>query len=178
MQKTIGQRTGASSSRPWDINLFASCYCLMLCVSLMCMSSCAGDALIDDFRSIPDRAWAYGFKPAFEVPVDDISKPYNIKLNLRVTLEYKYANIFVLVRQKDPNGKTTTDRVELRLAANDGRWLGRGGGGLYSYQSSYKKNYYFADTGRYSIEIEQNMRDNPLLNVSDVGICVEPSKGR
>lgn len=158
------------------MKLFASCYGLMWCVVMLCISSCGGEAVIDDFRSIPDRAWAYSFKPVFEVPIADSSKPYHIKLNMRVTFEYKYSNIFVLIRQKNPDGKTSTDRVELRLAANDGRWLGKGGGGLYSYQSSYRKNYYFPDTGKYRIEIEQNMRDNPLLNVSDVGICVEPSE--
>ena len=35
-----------------------------------------------------------------------------------------------------------------------------------------KKDYSFPDTGIYTFTVEQNMRDNPLKNVVDVGIKV------
>jgi gliding motility-associated lipoprotein GldH len=38
----------------------------------------------------------------------------------------------------------------------------------------YKEGYKFPSVGTYTIIIEQNMRDNPLKNISDVGIRVEP----
>lgn len=145
------------------------------CALLLLLSSCHRDVVIDAFQAVPEQGWHYSFKPDFAFTIADKGQPYDLKLNLRITSEYKYANIFVLMRQRDPDGKIQTERVELKLAENDGRWLGDGNGALYSYQASYKKGYFFPDTGKYQIEIEQNMRDNPLPSVSDVGICVVPT---
>jgi gliding motility-associated lipoprotein GldH len=44
---------------------------------------------------------------------------------------------------------------------------------MYSYQIPFKTNYRFPAKGNYKFEIEQNMRDNPLRAVSDVGLRVE-----
>ncbi|WP_169719538.1 gliding motility lipoprotein GldH [Olivibacter sitiensis] len=170
MGRTINQRTAGSRARWCPMLVIAAC-CFVLFVC-----SCEQGAVIDEFRAIPERDWAYSFHPSFDVPIKDTTQAYDLKLNLRVTGEYKYSNIYVLVRQRNPNGKTNTDRVQLKLADADGRWLGQGGGGLYTYQAAFKRRYYFPDTGTYKIEIEQNMRDNPLKQVSDIGVCVVPSR--
>ncbi|MBC7758415.1 MAG: gliding motility lipoprotein GldH, partial [Phormidesmis sp. FL-bin-119] len=62
---------------------------------------------------------------------------------------------------------------EFKLALPDGEWLGSGSGNLYSYQIPLKENFKFTLKGKYVIELEQNMRDNPLDHVSDVGVRVE-----
>ncbi len=67
-------------------------------------------------------------------------------------------------------------RQEFQLAMPDGEWLGNGSGNLFSYQLIYKENYKFASTGKYNLIVEQNMRDNPLKAISDVGIYVELAK--
>jgi gliding motility-associated lipoprotein GldH len=94
-------------------------------------------------------------------------------LNLRHTGDYKYSNIFILVHEISPEGKTITERKEVKLALPDGEWLGKGSGNLYSYQVLVKSKYRFAKKGNYVFQLEQNMRDNPLREVSDVGIRIE-----
>ena len=66
-------------------------------------------------------------------------------------------------------------RYELKLASNTGEWLGSGSGSLYSYQIPFK-TIRFPAKGIYNFEIEQNMRDNPLHEVSDIGLRVEKVK--
>jgi gliding motility-associated lipoprotein GldH len=44
---------------------------------------------------------------------------------------------------------------------------------LYSYQVPFLIDYKFPVKGTYTFVIEQNMRDNPLREVNDVGIRVE-----
>jgi gliding motility-associated lipoprotein GldH len=51
--------------------------------------------------------------------------------------------------------------------------LGSGSGNLYSYQIIFKTGQRFPAKGTYHFELEQNMRDNPLHEVSDMGIRVE-----
>lgn len=138
--------------------------------------SCRNDVLKDEFKPIPNQSWNYNFVPSFEVKVTDKQASYRLKVNVRVTADYRYSNLFVLMHQVHPNKTRQTKRIELRIADKDGRWLGKGAGSLYSYQITYDKDYYFPDTGMYRYEIEQNMRDSPLRGVSDVGICIEPNK--
>ena len=82
----------------------------------------------------------------------------------------------MLIHQKAPGTKTITERKEFRLAYPDGEWLGSGSGNLYSYQILFKEKYKFLKAGTYIFVFEQNMRDNPLREVSDVGLRVEPAE--
>jgi|SRR5690606_1777249 gliding motility-associated lipoprotein GldH len=136
--------------------------------------SCTDTAVVDRHISIEDRAWHYDNQPEVAAHITDAAKPYNIYLNLRHTPSYRYSNIFVLVHQSGPGSRDTTERIELRLAEPDGRWLGRGGGSLYTHQHLIKEQVRFPDTGVYRFRLEQNMRENPLHGVADVGIRIAP----
>ncbi|SKB68393.1 gliding motility-associated lipoprotein GldH [Parapedobacter luteus] len=137
-------------------------------------ASCTDTAVLDQNVPITDRAWHYDDQPRLTAHITDAGKHYNIYLNLRHTPDYKYSNIFVLLHQHHPDGSDTTERFELRLAEPDGRWLGRGGGSLYAHQQLIKEAVRFPDTGNYVFVIEQNMRENPLREVADVGIRITP----
>ena len=80
--------------------------------------------------------------------------------------------MFVLATFKDAK-KRKRLRYQFKLAKEDGTWLGKGSGDLYTFSFPLLKNHRFADTGKYHIEVEQNMRDNPLVGISDVGIEVK-----
>lgn len=140
----------------------------------LCVGSCQDPSIIyDKFEDIPNHAWQYTHIPEFVVKVSDASAPYDLRLNLRVTPNYEYANLFMLVHQHNPDGSHNSKQVELKLAEPDGRWLGKGVGSLYSYQISYHKNFIFPDTGTFRFRLEQNMRVNPLKEVTAVGIAVK-----
>jgi gliding motility-associated lipoprotein GldH len=130
------------------------------------------NAVIDQNSSIENHNWSYANKIKNDVKIDDASIFYNICINLRVTGDYRYSNIFMLVKRTGP-GLNAITRFELKLAEPDGRWLGTGSGNLYSYQVPVITNFKFPAKGTYHFEIEQNMRDNPLHEVSDVGLRVE-----
>jgi len=149
---------------------------LLSCV-LIVLWSCKDNALINAFKPIDKQLWRYSEMPTFQVKVQDNRVPYELKLNLRLTADYRYANLYVLVHQIGPDHHVQTKRVGLVVADKDGRWLGKGVGNLFSYQISYDKHFLFPDTGTYTFKLEQNMRDNPLRGVSDVGIVVAPSPG-
>ena len=148
----------------------------LLALPLLMMLSGSGctdpNAITDQNTSIGNLNWSYANKVKYDVKIDDPSTPYNIDINLRVTGNYRYSNIFMLVRRNGP-GLNSTTRFELKLAAQDGRWLGTGSGNLYSFQVPIITNFKFPAKGTYHFEIEQNMRDNPLREVSDVGLRVE-----
>lgn len=137
-------------------------------------TSC-GDSVtvVDSNVELGKRNWGYTEKVRIPVNIEETGIPYNVYLNLRHTSDYKYSNIFLLIHITSPDGKKTTERKEFKLALSDGEWLGSGSGNLYSYQLMIRENYKFPLKGKYMIELEQNMRDNPLDQVTDAGIRVE-----
>lgn len=133
-------------------------------------------AVIDQNTAVASHNWLYLSKFKYDVKIDDPKAAYNLYLNLRITAAYKYSNLFVLIQQAGPDRKTKVNRYELKLAGKDGEWFGQGSGNLYTYQVPFRTNYKFAAKGVYHFYIEQNMRDNPLREVSDVGLRVEKSQ--
>ena len=133
------------------------------------------NSIIDQNTPIENHNWSYSNKIKNSFKIDDPSIPYNVYLNLRVTGNYRYSNIFLIARRNGPGLKAST-RFEIKLANPDGEWLGQGSGNLYSYQVPIITDFKFPAKGTYTFEIEQNMRDNPLKEVNDVGLRVEKAK--
>jgi gliding motility-associated lipoprotein GldH len=129
--------------------------------------------VFDQSTEITNLNWAYINTLKYQVKIDDEKAAYNLYFNVRVTGDYKYSNLFVLLHTSAPGLKPDVMRYELKLASATGQWLGSGSGNLYSYQIPFKTGQHFPAKGTYTFEIEQNMRDNPLHEVSDVGIRVE-----
>jgi gliding motility-associated lipoprotein GldH len=144
-------------------------FCGLLAV-LLC--GCDANTIVDSNLSMPARNWNYANKVKTVIEIKDTSKPVSIYFKLRHTNDYRYSNIFVLFRIKAGGQKTQTRRYEYKLAQPDGQWNGSGSGNLYTYVMPLLTNYKFPAAGKYLLEIEQNMRDNPLREISDAGIKV------
>ncbi|MCZ4224024.1 gliding motility lipoprotein GldH [Pedobacter rhodius] len=137
------------------------------------LSGCSSN-ITDGNEEIPDRKWTYRNHLKVPFEIKDNIKAYNIYFKLRHTADYQYANIFILAHFKDGKDKVTR-RYQFKLAKNDGEWLGSGSGNVFNYTFPLLTNYHFSHNGKFEIEIEQNMRDNPLLEISDVGLLIAPN---
>ncbi|MGI4022686.1 MAG: gliding motility lipoprotein GldH [Janthinobacterium lividum] len=132
--------------------------------------------LIDQRTEIKEQTWFYTNKFKVDIKVEDTSIPYNVYFILRHAAEYRYSNIFILMHQTAPDHQTKTIRYEFKLANPDGEWLGNGSGSLYNYVLPLYTNFRFQVKGNYTFILEQNMRDNPLQHIADVGLRVEKVK--
>lgn len=140
------------------------------------LASCRDQyAIVDTNIELDKHNWSYSEKVRIPFTIEAADKPCNLYLNLRHTSDYKYSNIFLLIHITGPDGKRSTERKEFKLALPDGEWLGSGSGNLYSYQILFREEYKFPLNGKYIIELEQNMRDNPLDYITDAGIRIEKS---
>jgi len=138
----------------------------------MGMYGCNTNNLVDTNEEMPQRNWSYVQKVKAIVMIKDQTKAVDLKFKLRHTGEYRYANIFILMSLSGPGMPKVTRRYEYRLAESDGQWLGKGSGNLFTYTLPLLSDYHFPQAGTYTIEVEQNMRDNPLKEISDAGISV------
>jgi len=118
----------------------------------------------------------------FEIPPLDSLKIYNLFVNIRNTNDYKYNNIFLIVKMNFPHGKVITDTLEYKMANPDGSWLGTGIGSLKENKLWYKENVSFHEDGNYNISISQAVRNNGnvdgvtnLEGITDIGFSIEDS---
>lgn len=132
---------------------------------------CTNDNLVDTNTSLENNNWTYAKSIKTTVEIKDTSKPYNVYFKLRHTSEYRYANLYVLFHLNG-NGVDKNLRYQFTLATPTGNWLGKGSGDIFSFNFPLLTNYRFAKPGKYQLEIEQNMRDNPLVGISDIGLMV------
>lgn len=132
-------------------------------------------------QEIPRHQWTYQYKPVFEVTVnpEDTAYLYNLYVNVRHTDAYPYSNIWVLVSTQTP-GDTTQQlrRVELPLADASGKWLGSGLDDIYEHRIPIQERAILNKPGTYRFIFEQNMRQNPLPYVMNVGLRIEKAGQR
>ncbi len=145
---------------------------MFLCVCLL-FTSCQEQALYDVHTPLENKGWSYNFKPNYLVTIRDTSLHYDVSLNLRHNDQYKYSNLFVVFTLEDVDLKRTVTNHEFKLAEADGRWLGSGSGFIYSYTFPIVQKIKFDKPGIYLMQLEQNMRDEPLMHIEDIGIRVE-----
>ena len=144
--------------------------CLLL---VLLLNSCTNTNLADVNMAVPDNSWMYSKSVKAAVEIKDASLAYNISFKIRNTADYRYSNIYVIMRLKSGMTFLKDGRHQFQLAKAEGQWTGKGSGDLYSNTFPLLKNFRFPKAGKYEIEVEQNMRDNPLVGISDVGITVE-----
>jgi gliding motility-associated lipoprotein GldH len=76
-----------------------------------------------------------------------------------------------MVYKLDGPVSSQKNQFEIVLSDNTGKWLGKGQGNLISYEKSFVSGLKLKP-GQYTVELAQNMRDEKLSGVSDVGLKV------
>ncbi|MFN4915122.1 MAG: gliding motility lipoprotein GldH [Sphingomonadales bacterium] len=134
--------------------------------------SCTTDqsVLLNQFEKTEVSGWQWGQGKKFTFTVEDSTYYYSLSCGLRITSGYSYSNIWLLYRLDGPV-ISQKNQFEIVLSDNTGKWLGQGQGNLISYEKPFVGRLKLRP-GRYTLEIAQNMRDEKLTGVSDVGLKV------
>lgn len=142
-------------------------------VLLITALSCQPGIVHEEYKGIENRNWHKDSTMVFTIPVKDTLQNYNLLINVRNDVNYKYSNLWLFINIRQPNGQTLNDKFEITLADPSGKWLGSGFGGLKTREAVYKSHVYFPVSGNYIITVQQGMREEVLKGISDVGIRVE-----
>lgn len=139
----------------------------------------AGCTRIDIFEknvAIKDHAWSGTVKPAISFTITDTTSLYNIYLVIRHTDAYNYNNIWLNITRSGPD-TSYRQQVNIKLATNDKGWLGTGMDDIFEHRVMLTgEPVRFKKPGTYTFTLQQVMREDPLLNVLNVGIRVERTK--
>jgi gliding motility-associated lipoprotein GldH len=145
----------------------------LLAIPLSFLAACDTSRVYEQNADIKDHMWDTSQVVTFDVPITDTVSPHNFYVNVRNADAYRYSNLYLFIRTKFPDGRTSNDTLEIILADEKGRWLGDGLGDIWENQVLFKRNVRFPQAGTYRFEYRQGMRDNPLPMIMDVGIRIE-----
>ena len=152
---------------------FKICFGILFILLIVC---CNTNEIFDKTYSFSSDNWNHDQVVDFEFTVSDTARPYDLYLQLRNSGVYSYSNIWLFVETLAPNGNLLRDTLEITLADNTGRWLGKGIGNLNEMQVPYKQNVYFINRGIFKVSIQHAMRDSTLNGIMDIGFRLQYHK--
>lgn len=150
---------------------------LVLAVCIL-MISCDRHRVYEQFVTLDNQTWNSSNVLHFNVNITDTASAHNVYISVRNTGQYEYSNLFMFVTAQSPNGSIAIDTIEVILANEHGRWLGKGSAAVFTLHHPYRENIRFPLRGIYRFDIEQAMWIKDLQHVSHVGLRIEKAKRR
>ncbi|WKK75430.2 gliding motility lipoprotein GldH [Marivirga salinae] len=139
--------------------------------------SCTEERYFEDNHDFKDRIWNMEESAEFNFEIDSVELPYQIKLNVRNTMDYPYRNLYMKYRLKDSTYLMEDKLLNLKLFnAKTGKPYGDHQSDIYSHQLILQDSVYFPKKGNYKIELKQYMRENELKGMVSAGIRIEQIK--
>lgn len=150
-----------------------SLFLILPVLILFCLASCQDKAVYDTYRTVKGNSWEYTDTMTFDVHIEDTSQHYNLYVNLRHNFYFDWRNVWVKVITIYPNQKAEISSVNLPLSEADGAWYGKCSGDICDIRVGIQENATFPQPGNYRFMILQDMRQNPLPKVMNVGFRIE-----
>jgi gliding motility-associated lipoprotein GldH len=141
---------------------------------------CTDNRVYEEYSDLENREWLVTNKPAFEFTIDDTAARYNVLGNIRNSVSYPYARLFLKFSLQDSTGRELYHDLasQYLFDAKTGKPFGKSGlGDIYDHQTSLLKNYDFGKPGKYKLVLEQYMRTDTLSGVLAVGVRIERAQG-
>ena len=135
-------------------------------------------AMFDENQKIAENNWKQNDIKHFVVEINDSVSPHDLFFNVRNAGGYPYSNLFLFLKTTLPDGSFSLDTAECTLADPSGKWLGSGLGDIFDNRILFRKKFVFPRKGKYSFDIQQAMRIDPLPMIMDVGIRIEKSEDK
>ena len=145
---------------------------IFLIPAVLLFQACSTDehVVLNSFEKTETAGWHWKEGKQFTFTVEDTTYYYALSCGLRISSGYSYSNIWLLYKLNGP-GISHKNQFEVVLSDNTGKWLGKGQGNLISYEKPFDGRLKLKP-GKYTVEIAQNMRDEKLSGVTDVGLKV------
>lgn len=176
---------------------------LIIACALGFVSSCGNRPYASKSVSFEDESWYQDSVISLNVTIEDTTVYYQFRYQIRHSNDYPYQNLYLFQTVQSEGMDPFNDILNLPLAENNGKWLGKGIGSLKTVDTSYflkqhstsfrridvAKDYWqwpklengkneirffkFKKPGSYTFTIQQGMRNEPLIGISDFVFSIE-----
>jgi gliding motility-associated lipoprotein GldH len=149
---------------------------LFFCVLFSSLVACDPARVYETNSDFDNAMWLVGDTAKFEFAIEDAAMTYNVILNLRNSLDFETARLFVNYSLRDSTAIPLRKRlVEQNLFdIRTGEPFGESGlGNIYEHRIIVEPKIKFPTKGKYTAKISQMMRTDTLREILSVGIRVE-----
>lgn len=146
---------------------------LVLVVLFFSLISCQNEAVYEEFKPLSINGWDLHDTLDFKFEVKDISKKYNLYIDIRHRDLFEYQNFYIKTFTQFPSGQIKEDVLSIPLSDESGEWLGKCTGDVCFYRAPIISRFKFNEIGTYHIRIKHEMRVNDLENLMDMGLKLE-----
>ena len=144
---------------------------LILCILLQL--SCRDPQIVTEAKiDIKENYWPQKNKMSFPIEITDPSLTYRIFYQLRYNQDYPFYNLWVNRLLYDEKGNLMSKKLQGMELFNSstGEPYGGGFGNFFDYKILSDSMYHFPAKGKYTITIEQYMREDTLKGIASVGV--------
>ncbi len=151
-------------------------FLILLSVSLL--FACGKPTLVDREFDIPDSGWTYSDTLRWDFEVADTNAIYDLLLTIEHGTDFRYQNCYVRFHTRFPQGEVLTEQVSLELQTQVGQWLGECGSSDCELTIPIQQNAFFNQPGKYTILMEQFMRQDSLPGLASFNLRIEDTEKR
>ncbi len=140
--------------------------------------ACDSDRVYEQNVNLKARYWRVDEPMVFDFNIEDQSQPYNIYYNVRNSLEYPYARLFIQYTLSDSVGTELDKKLNAQFLFDQksGKPFGQSGiGDVFDHQFLIIEKLVFKQPGKYQLKIEQYNRQDTLRGILAVGFRLEKS---
>jgi gliding motility-associated lipoprotein GldH len=145
-----------------------------LCFGLVVVA-CRPDGHFKEHQDIEDGLWYLKNEPSFTFEITDTTKTYQVYYLVRNAVQYPYYNLYLKRTLFDGQKKIMSEKLNELILMDEktGKPLGDGLGDLFDHKIVMLKDQRFSQKGKYTIKIQQYMRQDPLPGIMSMGVSVE-----
>lgn len=141
-------------------------------ITCLGLAGCTKNSIYAETRELPDGVWNYPNLLNFEFEISDTLSVYNLDLEIEHSTDFPYQNLYSRIFTGFPSGNRLEKILSLELADKSGKWQGKCSGSRCKLNIPIQENAYFNQVGRYSLALEQYMRQDSLPGVFAVSLMV------
>ncbi|PSR08792.1 MAG: hypothetical protein DA408_02930 [Bacteroidetes bacterium] len=151
---------------------------LSACLLALTLWSCGPNYVYEQELALPDTGWTYPDSLVATFNITDTTTIYNLHLRLAHQTDFPYANFYVRIHTRFPDGQRLTEQLSLELAGKGGVWLGDCSAEQCTLDIPIQEGAFFNQTGTYQVVIEQFSRSNPLPGIGKVTFSLEKTRSK
>jgi len=144
------------------------------------LNGCDSNRVFEKNVEFNDRTWKIAAPANFEFQIKDASKKYNLLLDVRNSIEYPYARLFVNYDLKSDSASLSKELISVYLFdQKTGKPFGESGiGDIYDHQFPILNNHVFKKAGNYQMSFQQFMRQDTIPGILAIGLRVEEAPAK
>lgn len=150
---------------------------IIFCAAMitLLMMGCDSNRVYEKNVEFKDRTWKIAAPAAFDFQIKDATRKYNLLMDVRNSIEYPYARLFVNYNLRGDSASLAKELISVYLFdQKTGKPFGTSGlGDIYDHQFPVLKNFTFKKAGTYQMNFQQFMRQDTIPGIIAIGLRVE-----